>query len=84
MQTMRSGGVGAESLGSAYDYVALGHIHCPQWIRGERKRARYCGSPRAIHFDEAYPHGVDVVTVEAGREPFASGTVSGKWSPPIR
>ena len=61
--------VGAESLGSAYDYVALGHIHCPQWIRGERKRARYCGSPRAIHFDEAYPHGVDVVTVEAGREP---------------
>ena len=56
-------------LGAAYDYVALGHIHCPQWIRGERKRARYCGSPRAIHFDETYDHGVDVVTVEAGREP---------------
>ena len=56
-------------LGAAYDYVALGHIHCPQWIRGERKLARYCGSPRAIHFDEAYDHGVDVVTVEAGKEP---------------
>ena len=59
----------AGALGAAYDYVALGHIHCPQWIRGGRRLARYCGSPRAIHFDEAYEHGVDVVTVEAGREP---------------
>ncbi len=61
--------VDVEELGATYDYVALGHIHCPQWIRGERKRARYCGSPRAVHFDEAYDHGVDVVTVEAGKEP---------------
>ena len=61
--------VDAAELGSAYDYVALGHIHCPQWIRGERKLARYCGTPRAIHFDEAYDHGVDIVTVEAGKEP---------------
>ena len=61
--------VDVDDLGAAYDYVALGHIHCPQWIRGGRKRARYCGAPRAIHFDEAYAHGVDVVTVEAGREP---------------
>ena len=61
--------VDVEELGSAYDYVALGHIHCPQWIKGTRKIARYCGSPRAIHFDEAYGHGVDVVTVEAGKEP---------------
>ena len=59
----------AEALGSDYDYVALGHIHCPQWIKGARKVARYCGSPRAIHFDEAYDHGVDVVTVETGKEP---------------
>ena len=61
--------VGAEELGTSYDYVALGHIHCPQWIKGERRTARYCGSPRAIHFDEAYGHGVDVVDVEPGREP---------------
>ena len=61
--------VGVAELGSVYDYVALGHIHCPQWIKGERKVARYCGTPRAIHFDETYDHGVDVVTVEAGREP---------------
>ncbi len=69
--------IGAEALGSVYDYVALGHIHCPQWIRGERKLARYCGSPRAIHFDETYPHGVDIVTVESGKEPEAK-TVSFK------
>lgn len=61
--------IGAEALGSGYDYVALGHIHCPQWIKGARKVVRYCGSPRAIHFDEAYDHGVDIVTVETGKEP---------------
>ena len=61
--------VDAEDLGSGYDYVALGHIHCPQWVKGARRRARYCGTPYAVHFDEAYDHGVDVVTVEAGREP---------------
>ena len=61
--------VGVAELGSAYDYVALGHIHCPQWIKGEKKVARYCGTPRAIHFDETCDHGVDVVTVEAGRAP---------------
>ncbi len=61
--------VDVADLGAAYDYMALGHIHCPQWIKGPRKLARYSGSPRAIHFDETYDHGVDVVTVEAGREP---------------
>ena len=61
--------VDAETLGAGYDYVALGHIHCPQWIKGDRKVARYCGTPRAIHFDETCDHGVDMVTVEAGKEP---------------
>lgn len=56
-------------LGTAYNYIALGHIHCPQWIDSRRKLARYCGTPRAIHFDETYPHGVDIVTVEVGRPP---------------
>lgn len=60
--------VDSETLGTGYDYIALGHIHCPQWVKGGRKVARYCGTPRAIHFDETYPHGVNVVTVEAGRE----------------
>lgn len=63
--------VDAEDLGSCYDYVALGHIHCPQWVRGKRKFARYCGTPYPIHFDETYDHGVDVVAVAAGKEPEA-------------
>ena len=63
--------VDVDGLGAGYDYVALGHIHCPQWIKGGRKIARYCGTPRAIHFDETYDHGVDIVTVEADKEPEA-------------
>ena len=63
--------VGVSELGSAYSYIALGHIHCPQWVGGGARIARYCGTPRAIHFDEDYAHGVDVVTVEAGSRPEA-------------
>ena len=58
--------VGVEELGEGYGYVALGHIHCPQEIKGGRTVVRYCGAPRAIRFDETYDHGVDVVTVAAG------------------
>lgn len=61
--------VDPDALGAGYDYIALGHIHCPQWIRGGKKVARYCGTPRAIHFDETYEHGVDIVEVEHGVEP---------------
>ncbi|MEY0302713.1 exonuclease subunit SbcD [Providencia manganoxydans] len=34
------------------DYIALGHIHCPQVIGG-KPHIRYCGSPIALSFDEA-------------------------------
>lgn len=52
-----------------FDYLALGHIHCPQTIKGSAGRARYCGTPLPISFDETYPHSVDIVELERGAEP---------------
>lgn len=57
------------ALGEQFDYLALGHIHCPQELRGSQGRARYCGTPVATSFDEAYPHGVDIVEVRRGERP---------------
>ena len=34
-----------------FDYVALGHIHSPQWIK--RETVRYCGTPLKYSFSEA-------------------------------
>lgn len=61
--------VDAATLGTGYDYIALGHIHHPQWVKSSTRIVRYCGTPRAIHFDETYGHGVDVVEVTHGSEP---------------
>lgn len=58
------------SLGNGYDYLALGHIHCPQNIKGSNGSARYCGTPLPVSFDETYPHSVSVVEIEKqGAEP---------------
>lgn len=35
----------------AFDYVALGHIHSPQWVG--RESVRYCGTPLKYSFSEA-------------------------------
>ena len=43
-------------LGEGYDYLALGHIHHEQWIRGGHHRIRYSGSPLPVSFDEDYEH----------------------------
>lgn len=51
-------------FGHAYDYLALGHIHRPQSIKGSHGRARYCGTPLQVSFDEDHPHGVDIVTID--------------------
>lgn len=51
-------------FGSGYDYLALGHIHHAQWVRGSEGRARYCGSPLPVHFDECYPHSVSRVELD--------------------
>ena len=55
--------VGLEELGEGYDYIALGHIHKPQTIAGSSGRARYCGTPLPVSFDETYPHSVSVVEI---------------------
>lgn len=54
-----------DSLGHGYDYLALGHIHCPQqWSTGNAI-ARYCGTPLPISFDENYPHSVTIAELPA-------------------
>ncbi len=57
------------SFGKEYDYLALGHIHERQTIKGSGGRARYCGTPLMVSFDERGEHGVDIVELERGREP---------------
>ena len=55
-----------EQLGDIYDYVALGHIHKAQTF-GNGK-ARYCGTPLAVSFDEVrsgYEHGFDIVEIDS-------------------
>lgn len=54
-----------EELGDTYDYIALGHIHKAQTFKNGR--ARYCGSPLPVGFDEVrsgYEHGFTIVEIE--------------------
>ena len=48
-------------LGSGYDYAALGHIHRPQDVSD---RARYCGTPIPVSFDEQCEHSVTIVELD--------------------
>lgn len=59
--------VDADKLGIDFDYLALGHIHCPQNIKGFS--ARYCGTPIPVNFDENYPHSISIVTLSAEEKP---------------
>lgn len=43
--------VGADALPAGADYIALGHIHKPQFVPGTGKRACYSGSP--IHYNKS-------------------------------
>lgn len=53
----------AKQLGDYYDYVALGHIHHPQYV-GDGKRIRYSGTPMAITFNEEYKHSVTIIDID--------------------
>lgn len=46
------GSVDVDTFGSAFDYVALGHIHYSTMV-GKNPRIRYSGSPFVMGFDEA-------------------------------
>ena len=57
------------SMGEGYDYLALGHIHCSQDIKGNGRHARYCGTPLPVNFDETYPHSVSIIEVRRHEAP---------------
>lgn len=64
-ETVTVGGVDSvdSALFDAFDYVALGHIHGPQWIG--RETVRYCGSPLKYSFSEInHEKSVTVVDVQ--------------------
>lgn len=52
-------------MGHGYDYLALGHIHNGQFVQGSQKRARYCGTPLAVNFDETFHHSISLVEIES-------------------
>ena len=49
------------TLGTGYDYAALGHIHRPQQLS---ERARYSGTPIPVSFDEQCEHSVSIVEID--------------------
>lgn len=48
-----------------FDYVALGHIHGPQWVG--RETIRYCGTPLKYSFSEA-DHRKSLTVAELGEK----------------
>lgn len=59
-----------EDMGTGYDYLALGHIHHAQFVRGGNHRVRYSGTPIPVSFDENYQHSVSIVELNKhGEEP---------------
>lgn len=52
------------SMGTGYDYLALGHIHHEQYVHSGKHNVRYCGTPLPVSFDENYSHTVSMVDIE--------------------
>lgn len=50
-------------MGDGYDYLALGHIHKPQFVHTGRHNVRYSGTPIAVSFDEDFEHSVSIVEI---------------------
>jgi exonuclease SbcD len=60
--------ISLENIGEGFDYLALGHIHKSQFIHNSEKKARYCGTPLPITFDETYQHSVSLVEIDSHGE----------------
>ncbi|CAG7634480.1 exonuclease SbcCD subunit D [Paenibacillus allorhizosphaerae] len=61
--------VDVTALAAGAQYVALGHLHRPQYIKSETMM-RYCGSPLAYSFGEAgYAKSVTVLEIKPGSVP---------------
>ncbi|MBR2492794.1 MAG: exonuclease SbcCD subunit D [Paludibacteraceae bacterium] len=58
-----------EKMGKGYDYLALGHIHKPQYIHTGKHNVRYSGTPIPVSFDEDYKHSVSLLEVNKGETP---------------
>lgn len=55
------------TLFAGFDYVALGHLHRPQQVRGvEGTTIAYSGSPLPYSFSETHPKSVRVIEVADG------------------
>ncbi|MDE6410694.1 MAG: exonuclease SbcCD subunit D [Muribaculaceae bacterium] len=68
-----------ERFGTGYDYFALGHIHRPQTIKHYPSKevgdgwiaspvSRYSGSALHVSCDEAFPHSVTLVDIDAHKK----------------
>ncbi|MCF8340249.1 MAG: exonuclease subunit SbcD [Chitinophagaceae bacterium] len=51
IQVGNQSAINAEDFTDVFDYIALGHIHRPQFVAGQ-KHIRYSGSPIALSFSE--------------------------------
>lgn len=60
----------AENFPKEADYIALGHIHRPQVVKGSYKRARYAGSPLQYSKKEAsYKNCYYLIDIKAREQP---------------
>ena len=55
--------VNVNIIGNGYDYLALGHIHKPQFIHTGKHNVRYSGTPIAISFDENNEHTITLLEI---------------------
>lgn len=61
-----------KDFGEGYDYLALGHIHHGQWVKGGDGRVRYSGTPIPVSFDENYEHSITMISLtKHGEKPSA-------------